>query len=143
MEKKLQSYDDLEIYQLAKSLAVEIHKMTLDELQKFEMYETGSQIRRSSKSIGANIAESFGRKRYRGEYVQFLTYALASCDETKYHLEILYETLSFKKERFEYFIKKYKELGGKIYNFRKTIINSHKPQVTSHKLQVTGLTCDL
>ena len=48
-------------------------------------------------SLSEQIAESFGRKRYRGEYVQFLTYALV-CDETKYHLEILYETLSFKKK---------------------------------------------
>lgn len=78
------------------------------------MYETGAQIRRSAKSIGANIVEGFGRKRHTGKYIQFLTYALASCDETKNHLAILYETKSFKKERYEYFIKKYKELGGKI-----------------------------
>ena len=116
-------YNDLEIYQLAKSLAVEIHKMTLSELPKFEMYEEGSQIRRSSKSIGANIVEGFGRKKYKGEYIQFLTYAFASCDETKYHLEILYETESLKKESFDYFIKRYEELGSKIYNFREAIIN--------------------
>ena len=36
-----QSYEDLEIYQLAKKLAVEVHRMTLDELPKFEMYEEG------------------------------------------------------------------------------------------------------
>jgi four helix bundle protein len=92
-----QSYEDLEVYQLAKSLAIEIHSMTLDELPKFEMYEEGSQIRRSSKSIGANIVEGFGRKKYKGEYIPFLTYALASCDETKYHLEVLQGTLSLNK----------------------------------------------
>jgi hypothetical protein len=36
-----QSYEDLEVYQLAKKLAIEVHKMTLDELPKFEMYEEG------------------------------------------------------------------------------------------------------
>lgn len=121
--KTIGGYKDLEIYQLAKSLTVEIHKMTLNELPKFETYEESSQIRRSSKSIGANIVESFGRKKYKGEYIQFLTYVFASCDETKYHIEILYETGSLNnKDRFEYFIKKYEELGSKMYNFREVII---------------------
>lgn len=119
-----QSYEDLEIYQLAKKLAVEVHRMTLDELPKFEMYEEGGQIRRSSKSVGGNIVEGFGRKKYKGEYVQFLTYALASCDETKYHLDVLYETGSLKKDRSGYFKEKYIELGRKIFNFRKSIIDS-------------------
>lgn len=122
MIKRTGGYNELEIYQLAKTLSVEIHKMTLNELPKFEMYEEGSQIRRSSKSIGANIVEGFGRKRHKGEYVQFLTYAFASCDETKYHLEVLFETDSLKKERFEYFIKRYEEIGSKVYNFREAII---------------------
>jgi four helix bundle protein len=121
-EKGFQSYEDLEIYTLSKKLAVEIHKMTLDELPKYEMYEQGSQIRRSSKSIAANLVEGFGRKIYKGEYAQFLTYSLSSCDETKYHLDILYETESLKPDKYEYFIKQYRELGRKIYNFRKAVI---------------------
>ena len=129
-----QSYEDLEIYQLAKKLAIEVHKMTLDELPKFEMYEEGGQIRRSSKSTGSNIVEGFGRKKYKGEYVQFLTYSLSSCDETKYHLDILSETGSLAKSRSKYFKEKYIELGRKIYNFRETIIaSSPMPPVTERK----------
>ncbi|HSO85285.1 MAG TPA: four helix bundle protein, partial [Draconibacterium sp.] len=44
------SYKNLEIWQLAREIALEVHKMTLEDLPKFEMYETGQQIRRSSKS---------------------------------------------------------------------------------------------
>jgi four helix bundle protein len=121
---KLQSYEDLVIYQLAKKLAVEIHQMTITELPKFEMYEVGSQIRRSSKSVVANIVEGFGRKKYKGEYVRFLTYSLASCDETKCHLDILHETSSLKREGYQYFKEKYDELGRKIYNFRLSVIDS-------------------
>jgi len=124
MEKKTQSYLDLKIYQLAKKFAVEIHRMTLDELPKFEMFEEGSQIRRSSKSIGANIVEGFGRKRYKGEYIRFLTYALASCDETKYHLDMLWETGSLGQERSQYFLGEYGNLRRKIYKFRQYIILS-------------------
>lgn len=118
----MKNYEDFEIYQLAKTLAVEIHKMALDGLPKFEMYGEASQIRRSSKSIGANIVDGFGRKKYKKENIQFLTYALASCDETKYHLEILHATESLTKDKFEYFMEKYEELGSKIYNFREAVI---------------------
>ena len=45
------SYKNLEIWERAKEVSITIHKMTLTELPKFEMYEEGSQIRRSSKSI--------------------------------------------------------------------------------------------
>ncbi|MEW6570601.1 MAG: four helix bundle protein [Nitrospirota bacterium] len=76
---------------------MKVHKITLEELPKFEMYEEGSQIRRSSKSIVSNIVEGFGRRRYKNEFIQFLTYSIASCDETKVHLEILYQTGSLKK----------------------------------------------
>ena len=57
IKKKFQSYEDLGIYKIAKELAVEVHKMTLEKLPKFEMYEQGSQIRRSSKSVVSNISE--------------------------------------------------------------------------------------
>ncbi len=119
----LQGYEDLDIYKMALKLAVEVHQVSLEELPRFEMLEEGSQIRRSSKSIGANIVEGFGRKKNKGEYVQFLTYALASCDETKYHIEVLYRTSSLSKEKHMYLVEQYGELGRKIYNFRKAIID--------------------
>jgi len=124
--KKAQSYDDLEIYGLATELAVMVHKMTLEELPRLEMYEEGSQIRRSSKSIAANIVEGFGRRRYKNEFIQFLTYAVASCDETKAHLEMLNETGSLQNGTFEKLSQGYKELGAKLFNFRGAVIRGHR-----------------
>jgi four helix bundle protein len=121
-ENKKKSYADLDIYKIAVDLAIEVHKLTVEELPKFETYEEGSQIRRSSKSIGANIVEGFGRKHYKGEYIQFLTYALASCDETKYHLTILYKTHSLLENKYKHLVSAFADLGRKIYNFRKAII---------------------
>lgn len=86
------SYKQLEIWQMARSLVIDIHRMTLTELPKFEMYEQGAQIRRSIKSVKANIVEGYGRRRYRQEYIRFLVLAHGSCDETKDHLETLHET---------------------------------------------------
>lgn len=124
---KPQSFRDLEIFSLSKELAVQIHMMTLQELPKFEMYEIGSQIRRSSKSIVANIVEGYGRRRYKNEFVQFLTYAVSSCDETKVHLEMLYETESLRdKQLFEKLFDGYDRLGAKLYNFRESVLKSHR-----------------
>ena len=55
-------YKQLDIYQLAHKLGVESHKLAL-KLPKHELYETGSQLRRASKSISANIVEGYGRRR--------------------------------------------------------------------------------
>lgn len=123
---KYQSYKDLDIYKLAHNLAVEIHKMAL-KLPRFELYEEGGQIRRSSKSVVINIVEGFGRRKYKNEFIQFLTYALASCDETREHLELLFDSGSLKdREIFDHFIKKYDELGRKTTKFIQAVELSHK-----------------
>ena len=119
---KPRGYEDTAVYQLAKRLAAEIHRMTLVELPKFEMYEEGSQIRRSAKSVVANFVEGYGMKRYKGDLVRYLTYALSSCDETKAHLEMLHETGSLTPKRFDYFYNQYRKLGAMIYNYRKAAI---------------------
>src|SRR5438105_15421143 len=72
--------------------------MTLQELPKFEMYEEASQIRRSVKSIRSNIVEGYGRRSYKQEFIRFLVFAHASCDETIDHLEGLFETGSLTNE---------------------------------------------
>jgi len=123
--RKSQSYKDLEIYALAKNLAVNIHKLTIEELPKFEMFEQGSQIRRSSKSIVSNIVEGFGRRRYKNEFILYLTYAIASCDETKSHIDILGETGSLKQKDARELLSCYEELGAKLYNFREAVIKNH------------------
>ena len=120
------SYRKLEIWKLARDLSVDIHKMTLNSLPRFELYEEGSQIRRSSKSIRSNIVEGYGRRIYKQDFIRFLTYAHASCDETIDHLEILYETKSLKDEElFQILAKKLNELGAKINRFIQTVSKTH------------------
>ncbi len=123
---KPQSYKDLEIYVLAKDLAMQVHGMTIEELPKYEMYEEGSQIRRSSKTIVSTIVEGYGRRRYKNDFILYLTYALSSCDETKAHLEMLGESGSLKQSRATTLLHKYEELGAKLYNFRDAVITGHK-----------------
>ena len=121
-----QSYRDLDIYKKAHKLAIQIHRMSL-KLPKFEMYEEGRQIRKSSKSVKDNIVEGFGRRRYKQEFIRFLTYSLASCDETIEHLDTLYDTESLKEENeHRYFHEEYDHLGRMINNFIKSVEDGHK-----------------
>jgi len=85
-------YQRLEVWRLARDLSVEVHRMTLEELPRFEMHEVGSQVRRSAKSIRANIVEGYGKRRYKLDFLRHLTYALGSAQETLDHLDTLHET---------------------------------------------------
>ncbi|GAA5521526.1 four helix bundle protein [Aliifodinibius salicampi] len=110
------SYKNLDIWQRSRALVIDIHKMSLT-LPKFELYETGSQIRRSMKAVKANIVEGYGRRRYKNDFIRFIIYALASTDETIDHLETLYETGSLKDEKL------YEELHSKLISLAKMINN--------------------
>jgi len=80
------NYKDLNIYKNSYTTSLIIHKLTL-KFPKIELYELGDQLRRSTKSIPANIAEGYGKKHYKKEWIKFLYIALGSCDETIVHLD--------------------------------------------------------
>jgi four helix bundle protein len=108
-------FRELEIYKVAFDLSIKVHHLSL-ELPKFEIFEQGSQIRRSSKSIKDTISEGYGRRRYKAEYIKYLVYSQASCDETLNHIETIItlypEVSGFIEIRTEYEI-----LGKKINNY--------------------------
>lgn len=113
----MKSYRDLEVFKQSKQLAIEVHKMTLS-LPKFEMFEEGSQTRRSAKAITSLIVEGYGRRRYKADFIKYLVYAQSECDETIVHLEFLFETGSLQDEIFyELIIEKYLSLSRQINKF--------------------------
>lgn len=112
----MKSYQDLDIYKLSYELALRSHRLSL-ALPRFELYEEGSQLRRSSKSVVSTIVEGYGRRRYKAEFVKFLVYAHASCDETLVHLALLKDTHEDNKEEIESLIEGYRELGRRLNKF--------------------------
>jgi four helix bundle protein len=113
----MKSYRELEIYQESKRLAIEVHKVSLC-FPKHELYEEGSQIRRSSKSVTSSIVEGYGRRRYKADYIKHLIYAQSECDETIVHLDFLFETNSFSdKEKYEQLHTEYDLLSKRINKF--------------------------
>jgi len=111
----MNSFRDLEIYKLAFELAIKVHRESL-KLPGFELYEQGSQIRRSSKSVKDQIAEGYGRRRYKAEYIKFLVYSHSSCDEASSQLEMLTAIYPEMLE-FSDLVDQYAVLGRKINNY--------------------------
>ena len=100
---------------MAFELALKVHRATL-LLPKFELFEQGGQARRSSKGIKDTIAEGYGRRRYKQEYIRYLTYAQASCDELSSQLDmlvVLYPDI----EEFSQLLESNEILGRKINNY--------------------------
>ncbi|HXY60180.1 MAG TPA: four helix bundle protein [Chthoniobacterales bacterium] len=120
------NYRNLEVWQLARELVVAIHEMTPTSLPQFETFEEASQIRRSIKSVKSNIVEGYGRRRYKQEFVRFIDYAFASCDETADHLDTLIATKSLTDSAtIEKVTAKLDELGRKLNLFLQSIERKH------------------
>lgn len=114
------SYRSLDIYKISFELFIKTHKASL-LLPKHELYEIGSQLRRSSDSVITNIVEGYGRSIYKKEYERFLTFSHASCDETINHLEKIIVLYPKHKPEFEILRDEYNLLGGKINNYLKWV----------------------
>jgi four helix bundle protein len=86
----VRSFKELEVYKTARELAKEIFLVTKD-FPKEEKYSLTDQIRRSSRSVGAQIAECWGKRRYEKHFVSKLTDADSEQFETQHWLEVALE----------------------------------------------------
>jgi four helix bundle protein len=80
-----QGFETLKVWQKAHQLMLDVHQKLIPLLPKEEKYGLADQLRRSSKSVGANIAEGAGRFYYM-DNVRFCYMARGSLDETLNHL---------------------------------------------------------
>ncbi len=126
----MKSYRDLEIYQTAYQLAIKVNKMTLT-LPQYEIYEQGSQVRRSTKSIKDNIVEGYGRRRYKNEFIRFLVFAHSSSDEAISQLTMIDE-IHFESKGLMELISDYEILGRKIYKFIDYVENNWNEKNPQH-----------
>ena len=109
-------YNKLDIYKISFDLFIKTHRASF-LLPKYELYELGSQLRRSADSIVSNIVEGYGRNRYKADYIKFLVTSHASNNETICHLQkiiILYPDIS---KKFELLQAEYDILGAKINKY--------------------------
>jgi four helix bundle protein len=120
------SYRKLQTWILAREIVIEVNEISLN-LPKFELYEEGSQIRRSSKTTKATIVEGYARRRYKQDWIKFIVYALSSNDETLDHLENLWDTKSLTDEMIFMSLKNKLETPGKMLSkFLQVIEQEHQ-----------------
>ncbi|WP_374442098.1 four helix bundle protein [Epilithonimonas sp.] len=117
------SYLKLDIYTISFELFITTHQLTF-KLPKHELYELGSQIRRSADSVNSNIVEGYGRRIYKADYIRFLIISHGSCDETANHLRKVVRLYPEISVEFQEILKKYLLLGGKIYNYIEYVKNN-------------------
>jgi four helix bundle protein len=82
----VQNFRDLIVYKKSRQLQQEIFKLTR-KFPKEETFSLTDQVRRSSRSIGANLAEAWAKRRYEKHFVSKLTDSDGEQMETQYWIE--------------------------------------------------------
>ena len=106
----VKSFRDLDVYKLAREVSREIFIMS-QEFPKEERYSLTDQIRRSSRSVGAQIAEAWGKRRYELHFISKLTDADSEQLETQHWLEVAEESIYINSEMSEGLLLKCESIG--------------------------------
>lgn len=119
VKERIKSFEDLEVYQKLCELHLNVHKLSLT-LSKFELHELGSQLRRSSNSIPANLAEGWNNK-HLNIYLEGINRALGELRETKHHLTIAYKKNYFSEKIYKEYIERYNECGRMLKGLERSL----------------------
>lgn len=119
MNKPVRRHEDLEVYRLSFELAMEIFEISKG-FPIDEKYSLTNQIRRSSRSVAANIAEAFRKRRYPKSFILKLSDSETEAAETQVWLEFALRCNYLSPELYQDFYLRYDHLIGKIINLMKT-----------------------
>jgi four helix bundle protein len=116
--KKIWSFRDLKVYQKAYEASLKIHAATLN-FPKIEQFGgMADQIRRSSKSICANLAEGFAKKRTPGEFRRYMSIAIGSSDEMQVWLDYCRDLKYIEPTDQEFFAQEYSNISKMLVGLR-------------------------
>ena len=110
MAERIESFRDLKVYQSAFKLQQEIFEIS-KSFPKEELYSLTDQIRRSSRSIGANIAEAWHKRRYQAHFVSKLSDSDAEQAETQHWLDSAMECGYISHENHNTLLEKCMKIG--------------------------------
>jgi four helix bundle protein len=103
-------YERLDVFKKAYDLSLIVHRRSLS-FPKFEQFELASQLRRSSKSICANVGEGMSKQASPRDVVRFIRMAIGSCDETRIWLKYARDLGYINADDYERFHEAYCEVG--------------------------------
>ena len=106
----VKSFRELEVYQLSRTLSREIFELS-KKFPKEEMYSLTDQIRRSSRSVGAQIAEAWAKRKYEKHFISKLTDADGEQLETQHWLEVAVDVKYITAEIAYQFLQQYASVG--------------------------------
>jgi four helix bundle protein len=105
--------ENLEVFKSAFWLAMSIYRIST-AFPKEEKYSLTDQIRRCSRSVNANLAEAYGKRRYPAHFISKLTDADSENNETQVWLKFALECNYLKLEDYEALNSKSKEIGRRL-----------------------------
>jgi len=108
------SFRDLKVYQIAYRLAMELFEETKN-VPVEEKYSLTDQIRRSTRSVAANIAEAWKKRRYKKAFVSKLIESSGEAGETEVWLDVSLDAGYLSKEKHQYFIERYEEVSRMLF----------------------------
>jgi four helix bundle protein len=106
----VKNFRDLETYKLSRHLSKTIFVISRS-FPKEETYSLTDQVLRSSRSIGAQVAEAWGKRRYEKHFLSKLTDADAEQLETQHWIETAFDCEYLNYEQCEHLINQYSSLG--------------------------------
>lgn len=112
---RIQSHAELDVYKLAFESAMRIYEIS-KRFPKEETYSLTDQIRRSSRSVCANIAEGWRKRRYEAAFVSKLTDAEAEAAETQTWLDFASECDYLSEDVKQELWQNYDHVIGKLVN---------------------------
>tara|TARA_B100001989_G_scaffold248984_1_gene223458 strand:- start:1626 stop:2021 length:396 start_codon:yes stop_codon:yes gene_type:complete len=120
-DRPSQSHYDLKVYQRAYAISLEVYKVS-QNFPKEERYAITDQIRRSSSSICANIAEGYGRQiTSNADFKRFLVMAKGSCHEAGVWIDYCLD-LDFIDDKCHYeWQNEYLEISKMLFGLIKTL----------------------
>lgn len=116
--KAIKSHRELEVYQLAFQTSMKIYALT-KSFPREELYSLTDQIRRSSRSVSANISEAFRRRKYPKSFCNKLNESEAEAAETQNWLDYSLACSYISKEIHSELDKEYENIIGKLVNMQK------------------------
>ncbi len=109
----VRTYRDLDVYKNAMEPAMRVFELTKN-FPAEERYSLTDQMRRSSRSVCANIAEAWRKRRYAAAFVSKLNDAEGEAAETQVHLEIAWRSGYLKQEAFAELDDAYDKVMGQL-----------------------------
>jgi four helix bundle protein len=112
----VKNYTDLLVYRQAHRLALQVSKFT-KTLPREEQFELGRQLRRSARSVAANLVEGWTKRNSAADFKRHLRFAAGKAAECKFWTELAADEGLVTRGSSELILKEYAKLGLRFTNF--------------------------